>query len=172
MDRVSASMAGIVALLVGLAAPVSALDTPNERITLVGLTGVHVVVYDMGTERDREGLTPSSLQAELEKRLRRAGLRPLGATEALRSVGRPTLELRLSLARSRQAHQLYVYSVDLALRQQIQLARARTLESFAITWSESPDVGTVEPAQLSVVLDAVRAKVDQFIAAWQAANPD
>jgi len=172
MGRMNASMAGMMALLTGLASPALALDTPNERITLVGLTGVHVVVYDMGTVRDREGLTRPSLQAELEKRLRRAGLRPLGATEALKSVGRPTLELRLNLARSRQAHQLYVYSVDLALRQQIQLARARTIESFAITWSELPDVGTVEPAQLSIVLDAVRAKVEQFIAAWQAANPD
>ncbi|MCI0547270.1 MAG: hypothetical protein L0027_08295 [Candidatus Rokubacteria bacterium] len=168
----SASMVGIVALLAGLASPVPALDTPNERITLVGLTGVHVVVYDVGTDGERERLTRSSLQAELEKRLRLAGLRPLGATEALRSVGRPTLELRFNLARSRHAQQLYVYTVDLALRQQIQLARARTIESFAITWSEPPDVGTVEPSQFSVVLDAVRAKVEQFIAAWRAANPD
>jgi hypothetical protein len=172
MGAVSASTVGIVALLAGLASPAPALDTPNERITLAGLTGVHVVVYDMGTEGERGRLTRSSIQAELEKRLRVAGLRPLGATEALRSVGRPTLELRFNLARSRQAHHVYVYTVDLALRQQIQLARARTIESFAITWSEPPEVGTVEPAQLSAVLDAVRAKVEQFIAAWRAANPD
>jgi hypothetical protein len=172
MGRVSALMTAIGALLVGSTSPVPALDTPNERLTLVGLTGVHVVVYDMRTERDRENPIRSSLQAELEKRLGRAGLRPLGATEATRSVGRPTLELRVNLARSGHAHELYVYTVELALRQQIQLARARTIESFAITWSEPPDVGTVEPAHLSVVLNAVRAKVEQFIAAWQAANPD
>jgi len=165
-------MAVTVALVAGLATPGLALDTPNERITLVGLTGVHVVVYDMRAEGDGEGLTRSTLQAEVEQRLRLAGLRPLRATEALKSAGRPTLELRLSLARSRQAHQLYVYSVDLALRQQIQLARARTIESFAITWSEPAEVGTVEAAHLPVVLDAVRAKVKQFVAAWQAANPD
>jgi hypothetical protein len=166
-----ASMAGMLALL-GLTSPAPALDTPNERITLVGLTGVHVVVYDTSPEGDRDRLRRSSLQAELEQRLRLAGLRALGANEALRSVGRPTLELRVNLARSPHAHQLYVYSVDLALRQQIQLARARTTESFAITWSEPPEVGTVEPEHLSVVLDAARAKVDQFIAAWRAANPD
>ncbi len=165
-------MARIVTLLAGLAASAVALDTPNERITLVGLTGVHVVVYDMSGEGEREGLTRSGLQAELEQRLRRAGLRPLGASEALSSAGRPTLELRLNLARSRQAPQLYVYSIDLALRQQIRLARDRTLDSFAITWSDPPEVGTVEPARLSVVRDAVRAKVEQFITAWQAANPD
>jgi hypothetical protein len=172
MGRLSASLAGMVALLGGLASPAAALDTPNERITLVGLTGVHVVVYHIGAEGDQDRLARSSLQAELEQRLRLAGLRPLGPIEALRSAGRPTLELRLNLARSQQAHQLYVYSVQLALRQQIQLARARTLESFAITWSEPPEVGTVEPAHLSVVLDAMRAKVDQFLVAWRAANPD
>jgi hypothetical protein len=164
-------MVGVLALL-GLLSPAVAIDTPNERITLVGLTGVHVVVYQARTESVQGWPTRSSLQAEVEGRLRLAGLRPLGANEALRSVGRPTLELRVSLARSRHAHQLYVFSVDLALRQQIQLARARTIESFAITWSEPPEVGTVESEHFSVVLNAARAKVDQFIAAWRAANPD
>jgi hypothetical protein len=170
MGRVSVLMTAIVALVVGSPSPVPALDTPNERLTLVGLTGVHLVVYDLRTDRD----TPArpTLQAELEKRLGLAGLQPLGATEALRSVGRPTLELRLSLTRSRHASDLYVYSVDLALRQHIRLARARTIESYAITWSEPPDVGTVESAHLSVVFNVARAKVEQFITAWQAANPD
>jgi hypothetical protein len=179
MERAARPSAGALALLLALAAPGSlwrshgwALDTPNERITLVGLTGVHVVVYDMGGEGERAGLRPAGLQVELEQRLRRAGLRALGPSEALASKGRPTLELRLSLARSPEAPQLYVYSVDLTLRQQIQLARDRTIDSFAITWSDPPTVGTVEPARLSVVRDAVRAKLNQFIAAWQAANPD
>jgi hypothetical protein len=166
------SVAGVVALLAGLAVPALALDTPNERITLVGLTAVHVVVYDMSGEGEREGLTRSSLQADLEQRLRQAGLRPLGASEALRSMGRPTLELRLTLARSRQAPQLYVYSVELALRQQIRLTRDRTIESFAVTWSDLPQVGLVEPTLVSVVRDAIRAKLEQFTTAWRAANPD
>lgn len=164
--------ARIVACSVALAAPALALDTPNERITLVGLTGVHVVVYDMGREGERAGLGPSSLQAELEQRLRKAGLRALGASDALKSASRPTLELRLKLVRSHEAPRLYVYSVDLALRQQIQLARNRTIESFAITWSDPPEVGAVERARVSVVRDAIRAKVEQFVSAWQAANPD
>jgi len=162
----------LTGFLLSLTSSLLALDTPNERITLVGLTGVHVVVYDLRAEGDRESLTRSGLQAEVEKRLRLAGLRPLGAVEAMRSVGRPTLELRVNISRSTGAADLYVYSVDLALRQQIQLSRARTIESFAITWSEPPDVGTVDATQFSRVMTAVRAKVEQFIVAWRAANPD
>jgi len=162
----------MMGLVLGLVSPLLALDTPNERITLVGLTGVHVAVYDLRTEGHREGPTQSSLQAELEKRLRLAGLRPLGAAEAMRSVGRPTLELRVNVWPSPGAPDLYVYSVELALRQQIQLTRARTIESFSVTWSEPPEVGTVDATQFSRIMEAVRAKVDQFIVAWRAANPD
>jgi hypothetical protein len=170
MTRVWAS---IVVAGVGLGVgPALALDTPNERITLVGLTGVHVVVYDVGGEGERAGLAPRRFQAEVEQRLRRAGLRALDAGEALKSASRPTLELRMTLVRAREAPRLYVYSVELALRQQIQLTRNRTIESFAITWSDPPEVGAAEPASLSVVREAIRGKVEQFVAAWLVANPD
>jgi len=165
-------MTAMVGLVLSLTSGLSGLDTPNERITLVGLTGVHVVVYDLRAEGDRDGPTRASLQVELEKRLRLAGLRPLAAAEAMRSVGRPTLQLRVNVWRPPGAPDLYVYSVELALRQQIQLTRARTIDSFAITWSEPPEVGTVDSTQLSRIMNVVRAKVDQFIVAWRAANPD
>jgi hypothetical protein len=165
-------MTAMAGLVLSLTSPLLALDTPNERITLVGLTAVHVVVYDLRAEGDRESLTRSSLQAEVEGRLRLAGLRPLGAADAMRSAGRPTLELRVNVSRSTGAPNLYVYSVDLALRQQIQLTRARTIESYAITWSEPPDFGTVDATQFSRIMNAVRAKVEQFLVAWRAANPD
>lgn len=168
MGRLTGPIAGVLVLLGGLPAP--ALDTPNERVTLSGLTGVHVVVNEMSAEAAREGLTRSSLQAELEDRLRQAGLRVLTATEALASVGRPTLELRVNLLPSGEAPQLYVYSVDLALRQHIRLTRDRTVESYAITWSETRQVGVVGAGHLSVVRDAVRAKVKEFITAWQTVN--
>jgi hypothetical protein len=162
---------GIVACLVA-AAPAPALDTPNERITLVGLTGVHVVVADVDGQGEGVGLGSRNLQVELEQQLRKAGLRALGASEALKSASRPTLELRLQLGRAREDPPLYLYSVELSLRQQIQLARNRTIESFAVTWSDPPAVGLVDGARLSLVRDAIRAKVAQFVAAWQAANPD
>lgn len=170
MGRLTGPLASVLVLLGGLASPTPALDTPNERVTLAGLTGVHVVVNELSAEAAREGLTRSSLQAELESRLRQAGLRVLSANEALTSVGRPTLELRVNLIRSGEAPQIYIYSVDLALRQHIRLTRDRTVESYAITWSDTRHVGVVGATRLSVVRDAARAKVEEFITAWQTVN--
>ena len=172
MGRLTGPIAGLLVLLWGPVSPALALDTPNERVTLAGLTGVHVVVNELSAEAEREGLSRSSLQAELEGRLRQAGLRVLTVTEALTSVGRPTLEVRVHVASSRETPDLYVYSVDLALRQQIRLTRDRTIESFAVTWSENREVGVVPAGRLSAVRDAVRSKVNQFITAWQTVNRD
>jgi alkanesulfonate monooxygenase SsuD/methylene tetrahydromethanopterin reductase-like flavin-dependent oxidoreductase (luciferase family) len=170
--RLIGPIARVLVLFAGFASPALALDTPNERVTLAGLTGVHVVVNEMSAEAAREGLTRSSLQAEVESRLRRGGLRVLTAAEALTSVGRPTLELRVTLIPAGEVPQLYVYSVDLALRQQIRLTRDRSVDSFAITWSETRQVGVVGATRLAVVRDAVRAKVEEFITAWQTVNPE
>jgi hypothetical protein len=179
MGRIMRLIAGVVICLVGLASPGYlwrshgwALDTPNERVTLAGLTGVHVVVHEVSAEAEREGLSRSSLQVEVEQRLRRAGLRVFTPDQAMASVGRPTLELRVNIVRPPDAPQLYIYSVDLSLRQQIRLVRDRTIESYAVTWSENREVGSVGATRLSAVRDAVRARVDQFVTAWQTANPD
>lgn len=172
MGPLTPSLTAILVLFLGLVPPALAIDTPNERVTLAGLTSIHVVVNELSAEAEREGLTRASLQGELENRLRHGGLRVLSATEALASVGRPTLEVRVSVMTSGEAPQLYVYSVDLALRQQIRLTRDRTIESFAVTWSENREVGVVRAGSLSAVRDAVRAKVNQFITAWQTVNPE
>jgi hypothetical protein len=158
------------ALLLAWAGPAPAIDTPNERLSLGGLTAVHLVVDDLPAEVAPHGLTRAALQAETEARLRRAGLRVLGATEALKAPGRPTLHVRVELTPFTDARRFYLYSVDLTLRQQTQLSRDRTVETFTITWSEHRQVGAVEPAGLGAVRDLVRAKVEQFVRAWQTVN--
>lgn len=153
-----------------LAIPAWAIDTPNERVTLEGLTAVHVVFDEVGEEGERLGLTRARLQADVEQRLRRAGLRPLTPTEALASAGRPTLTLRLSVLRVPDSADLYVYTVDVSLRQKVQLMRARTIESYAVTWSETRDVGVVRRDQPEVVRSALLRKVDEFVTAWRVSN--
>lgn len=160
-----------ILLVLGLlATPAWALDTPNERITLVGLTAVHVVLDEVGEEGERRGLTRASLQAEVDRRLSRAGLRVLTPAAALTSVGRPTLHLHVSVLPAPEAAHLYVYSVDLSLRQQVRLVRDRTIDSYAVTWSENRVVGAVRADRLGVVRDVLLRKVDEFVTAWQVSN--
>ncbi len=77
----------------------------------------------------------------------------------------------MELVRIREAPPQYVYSVDLTLRQRVQLARDRTIESHVITWSDNRQVGAVDGAGLGAVRDLVRAKVEQFVSAWETVNP-
>ncbi len=166
-----APAAGI--LLAGLLASAAwAIDTPNERITLVGLTGVHVVFDETGTEGARWGVTRARLQPEVERTLRRAGLRILTPAEALTSAGRPTLHLRVTVLPVHDVADLYVYTVDLALRQHVRLVRDRAVESYAVTWSETRAAGAVRADRLGVVRDVLLKKVDEFAAAWRMSNQE
>jgi hypothetical protein len=162
-----------ILLVLGLVAPTAwAIDTPNERITLVGLTGVHVVFDEIGEEAERQGVTRAQLQPEVERALRREGLRVLAPGEALASAGRPTLHLRVGLFRVPDAANLYVYSIDLALRQQVRLVRDRTVESYAVTWSEHRVVGAARAEQLKLVRSILLKKVAEFAVAWRVSNQE
>lgn len=162
-----------ILLVLGLVAPAAwAIDTPNERITLVGLTGVHVVFDEIGEEGERQGVTRARLQPEVERGLRREGLRVLAPAEALASSGRPTLHLRVSVLRVPDVGNFYVYSVDLALRQQVRLVRDRTVDSYAVTWSEHRVVGAARADQLGVIRSVLLKKVDEFVAAWRVSNQE
>lgn len=160
-----------VLLGLGLLAPSAwAIDTPNERITLVDLTGVHVVFEEIGEPADQQGLSRARLQPEVESRLRRAGLLVLTPAAALTSAGRPTLHVRVTLLPIPDAADVYAYSVDLTLRQRMRLVRDRTIESHAITWSEHRVVGAARRGDLGVVRSVLLRKVDEFVEAWRVSN--
>jgi hypothetical protein len=163
----SALVAGLVLAGWGLA---PALDTPAERVTLDGLTRIHVVVDELPAEVERAGLSRAGLQADVENRLRAAGLRVLAPDDALTAAGRPTLHLRVEVVRPAALPERWVYSVDLTLRQQVWLERDRKISAPAITWSDHRQVGAVDARGLATVRDVVRAKVEQFVTAWQTVN--
>jgi hypothetical protein len=171
--RVGRAIGGtVVFVLAVLASPAWAIDTPNERVTLVGLTGVHVVFDEVGEVGERHGLTRARLQAETAQRLRGGGLRVLTPTEALTAVGRPTLHLRVIVLTIPEMPDVYVYSVDVTLRQHIRLVRDRSIESYALTWSDQRVVGAARADRLEVVRAALLRKVDDFVTAWRVTNQE
>ncbi len=174
MTKSRSGVVVVTVLALVMMAPVSLIlaDSELERATLVGLKGVEVVVEEVDPEAERDGLVKSTLQTEVELKLRQAGILVLSRTQAGSTPGNPWLYLRVSAVKgSGTLQRLYVFSVSLELNQIVRLDRNPSVITFARTWSARGFIGTVGAANLSSVRESVRDRVDEFINAYLAANP-
>jgi len=159
---------GMSAFIMALVFPVVALDNQGERETLAGLTGVGVLVEEMNPDAEKDGLARSTLQTDVELKLRQAGIRVLSKDEWLAAPGRPSLYLNVNTF-SRTG--LYAYCILLKVKQRVTLIRNLATTSWGTTWDSRGFMGTVGADNLHTVRDDVRDQVDQFINAYLAANP-
>ena len=144
--------------------PVSAWGQGSaaQRATLKGVNTVEVVVEAMDPVAERDGLTRAQLQADVEERLRQAGM----------TVG-PTLtgHLYVNVDTVKGEHgQTYAYNVSVQYIQQVALARDPKAPIFAPTW-DTGGVGMIAANRLSEVRQDVTNYVDQFIKAYLEQNP-
>ena len=168
MRRIPHLLFGILALLASLVSPGLAIDEQNARRALSGLRGIYVLVEKIEPFAERMGLTKSTLQADVEAKLRQAGVRILTKDEWVAELGKPVLSLHVNAIP--QSLGLYVFSIQLRLNQGVRLTRDPSIESMATTWSVVM-VGTIGADQLVQVRDSVRGRVDEFIQAYLAVNP-
>jgi len=150
------------------AAPIRA-DDERQRQTLAGLRGVSIVVEDVNPDAEKDGLTAAALHADIEGKLRQAGIAVLTEDQAARASGAPHLYLKLSAMK--HAAGFYAFHIQLGVRQRVILLRASRGIGFATTWSATDVLGTVNWASLPSIREDVMAKVDQFTKAYLAANP-
>jgi len=159
----------VLALAVGFVASAVAADTELERRMLAGLAGVYVLVGDMKPDAEKDGLAGSTLQTDVELKLRQAGIRVLTSGEWLAAPGNPSLYLFVGTVKNETG--LYAYYINLELHQEVRLTRNPAITSLATTWHAPGFVGIVLDRNLSKVRDGVRDVVDQFLNAYLAANP-
>lgn len=141
----------LVALLVWLMAPVG---EANEVFKGVGPVRVQV----LGSELP--GLTLSTLQTDVELRLRQFGV-PIEPQAVSRLVV-------IVLAYHQQDAEHFAYSLHVRFREYV-LVRGVLRE--AATWESRRAIGIGRAGQLGPVRDTVRDLVDEFINAYLAANP-
>jgi hypothetical protein len=158
----------IVVFILALVTPAVAQDTKDERATLAGLTGVSVGVENMSAEAERDGLTRSALQTDVELKLRLAGIPVLTLMESVLAPNGANLYLNVNMLGDEMG--LYAYSIRLELKQRVRLYRDPTVVTPAATWGTG-SVGLVGKVRLTSVRDGVRDRLDQFINAYLAANP-
>ncbi len=144
-------------------------DDEDTRKTLAGLHRVRVVVQlSDSAEMQKDGLSQSQLQTDVEVKLRQTGIIVLSQQEA---QSRPWLNVIVSTLNvsSANAMGMYAVSVSAELHQWVTLTRNPSVRVWVSTWSATGQFGTT--AHLSSVRDVIRDMTDQFINAYLAANP-
>jgi hypothetical protein len=155
----------LAASLLGLATVASANDSEVERTSLTGLTALSVVVEDLAAVAGKSGLVGSTLEADVERRLRQAGISLTPDADAYLyvrvTVGDPGGSLPLA------------YVVDVSLMQAVTLPRGlktRTPLQCPTWWVNT--LGLSSPDRLrAVVTERVGEFADQFVRAYRSVNP-
>ncbi len=143
----------------------SGVDEEIGRNTLKGLEGVWVYVFDLDENEKRVGFSKTALLAEVELRLRMAGIKVLTRKEMAKTPGLP--RLRVSLEISDIPGDRDAFGIIISLFQAVELLRNPSQTLVASTWAVEM-IGTGDP---SFIRDTLKGAVDRFINAWLSVNP-
>jgi hypothetical protein len=156
------------AALMLLPAGMSAQDTQWNRYTLEGLEGVFVRAE--ATEAcEAAGVSTGVIQTDATATLEGADVLLLTEAAMLEAPGHP--ELRISVDCSEEDDNAIAYAISLRVQQAAQLVRdPQVTLPEAVTWYAST-IGIADADDASSVLeDALDAQLEEFAAAWTAAN--
>lgn len=145
-----------------LAAPAWPLDTPEARASLKGISQVRVQVVPPDVEGD--GLTKEQLQAEVESRLRHAGI----ALAPMTLVTAPVLWVLLTVDKV-PGLAFYAASIRVELYQYVRVSR-NEVSLGAPTWGLE-GIGSVTAEDPAELRSWTRDFVDRFINAYLEQNP-
>jgi hypothetical protein len=155
----------LVASLMSLAASAGAADSQIERASLTGLTTISVVVEALSPIAEKNGLTTATLQTDVERRLRQAGINLTPDADAY-------LYVHITVADPGPSLPL-PYIVDVSLMQEVTLPRGLKTRTplQCPTWSLNRLGMSSADRVRTPVTDRVDEFVDQFIRAFQSVNP-
>jgi len=158
--------AALIAIcLAGSAPDVRASDSDTERVSLTGLTTLSVVVEDLSATATKAGLATATLQADVGRRLKQAGISVTSDADAYLYVHVTVADAGASLP--------LPYLVEVSLMQEVTLPRGlktRTPLQTATWWMNS--LGLSDPNRLAAgVTGKVAEFTDTFVRAFRSVNP-
>jgi hypothetical protein len=159
----SAAMALVMLLLLPGVSHALALD----QEPLVGLQGVQVVVEGPGLEVERLGLSKNQIKTDVERRLRKAGVRVLTNQEQEETPGTPQLSVKIAASTNKMG--IFAYSISVDLIEIVTLFNGET--AFATVW-EKGEAGSVGLNNINQIQPRINSLVDRFINDYLAANPE
>lgn len=131
---------------------------------LRGLKGVYPVATGLEPKIERKGLRTSTLQTDMELKLRVVGIKVLSEKELFEAIGNPTLYLNVQVHRTK----CYVYDVTIELRERV-VSRRRPMDViWAATFIIPGTYGYV--CDLSDIRNSAKDVMDEFINAYLYVN--
>ncbi len=135
----------------------------EERESLRGLEGVRVIIESDNILVNHQGFTVQQIQADIELRLQVSGIKILTNQEYIKVPGSPYLNIDINIFFS-NALQVYVYSLNIDLRQDVVLNRDKSLSFIGVpTWTSPGRVGIIESSDLKNLPQKINAMVEEFI---------
>jgi len=169
---------GMAVVLSLMCSNVSGIDNKFTRETLRGLNFLLVQVESLKPEIERDGLTESQIQTDVELKLRLAGIKVVNEQEWGNEKGRPCLYINAHIAKRRYTSGefagYYNYTINVSVVQQAILVRypdykkKMRINPIVTTWSTA-HIG--ETNRLNVIRDKIKDYVAKFINAYLSVNP-
>ncbi|MBU2623718.1 MAG: hypothetical protein KKD92_15520 [Proteobacteria bacterium] len=154
--------------LLTLSSFVMASDDKISRQSLRDLKGIYVSVEKLTPEIEKDGLTSNNIGKDVESMLRKAKIKTLSKGEWFDVTGSPYLYVNANVLKLPDTKE-YIYSVNIALKQNVYPVREPIEILGAATWSVGGIIG-ITPS-LDKIRASVREQVGKFIKAYLSVNP-
>jgi hypothetical protein len=142
------------------------LSHGDTKESLRGLNGIYVVAQVVNQQID--GVATNDILALAKTELINAGIPVNGVP----NKGNGSASLSVTVAAIKQTQLgVYVFTVEVAVTQDVQLARQPGLQGIsAETWRRTTQ-GITIPTRIDVIQTTLKQVVDIFVAEYRAANP-
>ncbi|MCP5087866.1 MAG: hypothetical protein GY952_13825 [Rhodobacteraceae bacterium] len=140
-------------------------ELSDKKAALKDLPGIHFSVRKLKAPVDYEGPFGDQLQALMEKKFWKSGIRVLTKDQMERAPGQPELNIYFSNTNPDTG---CWFSVFASMSQTVLLTRNHTVKLRAGTWGSSGGYSSDHPHRSE--MDAILEVVDKFIADYWAAN--
>ena len=147
-----------------LLASVSLAQT-QQKESLRGLSGIYVYIHPVGKDVEAGGLSTTQIQKAAQAQLRDAGITL--QDEPQPPDGSANLVVTIDTVKTQG---VYIYEVEVALLQEVHLARRQVPDPFpAQTWGIKV-IGLTSANRMDQILEPLKSTLAGFIADYSAVN--
>jgi hypothetical protein len=160
----------ILMALIGFDPSLADAATPEQRESLRGLQGVEVVIEDIKSDAQADGLSQEALRTAVELILRSRGIRVLTPSERSAMPSKPYLYVHVGTDKNSLGQ--YAFNARVELHQAVSLVHRSQHIVLAPTWSTPDKFRTVGQQTMRMwIINSIEPLVREFVDDFRAVNP-